>query len=372
MSRRSSNPSNWKQWNVAVTGVNARAESPGPGCAVARCLREHDAFQGRTIGFGYDMLDAGLYARDVCDGGYLIPYPSAGEEALLQRITQIHRQEKLDAIIPCLDAEILNFIAIKDDLGKMGIRMLLPKRQQFLLRAKNQLASFCAANDVLAPETKTIADPGFFDNCESEGWKYPLIVKGIFYDAAVAHDPTEARSIFYRLVTSWGYPVLVQKLVQGDEFDLAGLGDGLGGLLGHVTMRKRGLTDKGKAWAGVTVIDEAILQVSERLTRALKWRGPFEVEVMKARDGKIYLIEINPRFPAWIYLSHAVDRNLPIALLRVLANDPNLDLAPISSGTFFIRYAQELIMRMDEFEEMYIQGGIGSSARSAPRTTQTA
>lgn len=351
---------NWRHWNVAVTGMNASPESPGPGYAVARCIREHSEFAGRVIGLGYDVLDAGLYARKVTSGGYLVPYPSAGRDVLLERIIQIHEFERLDVIIPCLDSEIQNYISIRSELAKLGIKMLIPSRDQFTLRAKDHLSDFCASIGVHAPETKTITNPIFFDECESIGWQYPLMVKGVFYDATLVRNAIEAKAVFAKLVASWGYPVLVQKLIPGDEYDLAAIGDGHCQMLGAVTMRKRGITDKGKAWAGVTVMDEGIYDVAERLIRGLSWRGPLEVEVMKGLDGKIYLIEINPRFPAWIYLSHAVGRNLPIAVLRTLAGEQDIDFGPLKTGTFFIRHAQELIVELNEFEALYVDGGIST------------
>lgn len=347
----------WRRWNVAVTGMNVAPESPGPGFAVARCIREHHQFEGRIIGLGYDVLDAGLYARHICDAGYLVPYPSAGKDALLERIQDLHRMERIDVIIPCLDAEIQNYIALQDELSAMGIRMLLPTKQQFSMRGKDQLAQFCESIGVLAPESKTITNPSFFEECESQGWNYPLIVKGIFYDAAVAHNAIEARAIFSKLVNSWGFPVLVQKLVLGDEYDLSAIGNGRCEMLGAVMMRKRALTEKGKAWAGVTVAEPAIAEVARKIIRGLSWSGPFEVEVMRTHDEKVYLIEINPRFPAWIYLSHAVGKNLPIALLKVLSGD-DMTFAEDKTGTFFIRYAQELIVQLPEFESMLINGGV--------------
>lgn len=357
----------WRNWNVAITGVNARPESPAPGCAVARCIREYPKFRGNVIGLGYDVLDAGLYARNFCDSGYLIPYPSSGPESLLERLRAINDEERIDALIPCLDAEIQTFIAIKAELAQMGIRLLIPSRDQFQLRAKDHLAAFCNSVDVLVPDTKTVTDILFFDDCHEEGWTYPLVVKGIFYDASIARNAVEAKAIFSKMVSTWGYPVLVQRLIDGDEYDLAAVGDGAGNMLGEVMMRKRGVTDKGKAWAGVTVVDEGIGDVALRLVRGLAWRGPLEVEVMKTHDGKIYLIEINPRFPAWIYLSHAVGRNLPIAVLQLMAGDTDFDFDPAETGTFFIRYAQELIVQLSEYESMFVLGGLTSGNQSTAK-----
>lgn len=350
----------WTNWTVAVTGVNARPESPAPGCAVARCIREHDEFRGRVIGLGYDVLDAGLYGGEFCDSGYLIPYPSAGAEALLSRLRAIHEEDPIDAIIPCLDAEMQTFISIKAELAQMGIKIFIPSRDQFQLRAKDHLSAYCKTVDVLVPDTKTITDINFFDECHLDGWQYPLVIKGLFYDAAIARDVFQAKAIFSRMVASWGYPVLVQKVIDGEEYNLSALGDGAGNMLGEVMMRKRGLTDKGKAWAGVTVVDEDLADVGRRLIRGMSWKGPLEVEVMKSYEGKIYLIEINPRFPAWIYLSHAVGRNLPIAVLKLMAGDARFDFAAPESGTFFIRYAQELIVPLSEYESMFVLGGLPS------------
>ncbi len=355
---------NWRHWNIAVTGVNARAENPGPGCAVARCIAEHPEFKGKIIALGYDALDAGLYSRELCDQSYLIPYPSAGEDALLERICDIQQNEHIDAIIPSLDSEMQSFSRLKKSLSKMGIALFIPSRDQFNLRAKNNLFAFCKKIGVKVPETKTITDPNFFDKCEDEGWKYPLIVKGIYYDAVIVYSAHDAHLAFSRLIGTWGYPAIVQKLVNGDELNLAAVGDGKGNLAGTVMMRKRAITDKGKAWAGVSVVDKSLERVAAKLVKELAWQGPLEVEVIKSQDGKIYLIEINPRFPSWIYLSHAVGRNLPVTLLKIMCGEKDLGLLPPSSGTFFIRYAQELIVRLPEFESMLVLGGTKLAAQN--------
>lgn len=351
-------PRSWKNLRIAVTGINAHAENPGPGLAVSRCLREHPDFEGAIIGLAYDALDAGLYDRENLDSAYLIPYPSAGEEALLERIAAIHAEEQFDVIIPCLDSELQTFIRLKDDLESLGVTMLIPSREQFNMRAKTHLVELCRSISVNVPRSKTLSDPSFFDRVEKEGFKYPLVVKGIFYDASIVYNVFEAKAAFARLAAKWGYPCLVQEVIKGDELNLAAVGDGAGGLSGYVMMSKRALTDKGKAWAGVTVEDEEMLKVSTTLVKALNWRGPLEVEAMRGQDGKIYLIEINPRFPSWIYLSHAVGRNLPCAVLKILTGE-EITMPQHKTGTFFIRYARELTMELEDFEAVLIMGASG-------------
>ena len=66
-------------------------------------------------------------------------------------------------------------------------------------------------------------------------------------------------------------------------------------------MRKQFITDKGKAWSGITIADEKMLEITRSLIKQTKWRGGMELEMIKTSAGKYYLIEINPRIPAWVY-----------------------------------------------------------------------
>lgn len=343
-------------WNVAITGMNARPENPGPGYAVARCLYQAPDFFGRIIGLGYDVLDAGLY-HDHCAAGYLLPYPSEGEATLLERILEVHAVHQLDAIIPCLDAELPSFIRLADRLKQHGIHTCLPRAEQLRARNKDRLPTLCKELGIAHPRTQAIPDAGFFRRCHNEGWSFPLVVKGPFYDATVAHTLAEAESAYFKLSAQWGFPVLVQEFLEGQEINLTGLGDGRG-LLGTVMMRKRAVTDKGKAWAGVTVVDEQLERLAANLVAGLKWRGPLEVEVLRSHDGQLHLIEMNPRFPAWIYLSLGAERNLPRALLQLMAEEAIPPFPALKPGLMFLRYAEEMIVDLKDFESLMMLGTV--------------
>ena len=340
---------------IGITGMNARADNPGPGLAVARCLREWKGDDLRIVGLSYDALDPGLY-HDRCDVGYLLPYPSAGREALLDRLLAIQEYEQMDLLIPCLDAELSILVALESELKDAGISVLLPTERQLQMRDKSRLPELATLANVPYPETRAITHAGFFATCPQEGWSFPFVVKGPFYDAQIVQNADQATAAFRRIVAAWGLPILVQRIVPGEEYNLTGLGDGKGSLIAPVMMKKRGLTDKGKAWAGICVYDQALLDTAESLMKALCWRGPLEIEVMRDPKGCYHLIEINPRFPAWIYLSAGVSRNLPAMLVEMMLGEPLPIIQDPHIGTLFIRYAEERIVPVHEFEAMMIQG----------------
>ena len=81
-----------QQLTIAVSALNA-IDSPGPGVAVIRALREAASFDCRIIGLAYESLEPGIFMHDLVDKTYHIPYPSAGIDTLFERLEYIHEKE---------------------------------------------------------------------------------------------------------------------------------------------------------------------------------------------------------------------------------------------------------------------------------------
>ncbi|MCC3160708.1 ATP-grasp domain-containing protein [Hymenobacter sp. 15J16-1T3B] len=335
---------------IGVTGLNA-IDSPGPGVAVIRALRESPDFTVRIIGLSYEALEPGIYMHDVVDKTYQLPYPSAGTQVLLERLGEIHEREGLDVIIPNFDAELPNFVRLAPRLAALGIRTFLPTLEQLEARDKLNLRAFGEAHGLLVPQQHLLHRADELAQA-AEQLGYPLVVKGKFYDATVAHTLEQARKAFHQISAKWGLPVIAQEFVQGHEINVAALGDGTGRTLSAVPMRKLYITDKGKAWAGITLEDETLLQLARRFVERTGWRGGCELELMRAADGRLFVLEINPRFPAWIYLTVAAGQNQPAALVRLALGLPVYPWTEYAVGRMFIRYAWDLITDNHEFHQI--------------------
>ena len=81
--------------------------------------------------------------------------------------------------------------------------------------------------------------------------KYPVMIKGKYYDAYSASSIDQAEAYFSKMSAKWGLPVIVQEFIKGTEVNVIALGDGKGNLIAAVPMRKQYITDKGKAWGGI-------------------------------------------------------------------------------------------------------------------------
>ena len=122
---------------LALTGLN-NTDNPGPGVPVIRGAKESEDFDVRIIGLVYENLEPGIYMEGLCDRIFQIPYPSAGSDDLIDRIEWIHRQEKIDVLIPNFDAELFSFMKNEQRLFDKGIHTFLTTVKQFQEREKDK------------------------------------------------------------------------------------------------------------------------------------------------------------------------------------------------------------------------------------------
>ena len=182
------------------------------------------------------------------------------------------------------------------------------------------------------------------------------MVKGKFYDAYMAYNSEQVKQSFNKISSKWGLPVIIQEFVKGTEVNVIALGDGEGNTIAAVPMRKQYITDKGKAWGGITLADKKMLEITSNLIRKTKWKGAMELELIKTVKGEYYLLEINPRIPAWVYLAVGAGQNIPEALVKLALGQEVTPLEAYSSGKMFVRYSYDIIVDLEKFESIAMNG----------------
>ncbi|GAA3995265.1 ATP-grasp domain-containing protein [Mucilaginibacter dorajii] len=339
---------------IAITGLNAN-DNPGPGMAVIRSLKESFGDSLRIIGLSYESLEPGIYMRDQVNKTYQVPYPTEGTTALLDRLAYIHQQENLDLLIPNFDSELFNFIKIAPQLQVMGITTFLPGHQQLSLRDKVHLKEFGEKNGFYVPADQKLYHADDLRKAVDE-FNFPMMIKGKFYDAHIVYTMDQALKAFHQLNASWGIPVIAQQYIKGTEINIAALGDGRGNNISVVAMRKLYITEKGKAWAGVTIKDDKLIELANKFAITTAWKGGYEMEIMSNDKGHLYILEINPRFPAWIYLTTAAGQNQPAALVKMALGNDVAPFEDYQAGKLFVRYSWDHIADITDFQQISVFG----------------
>lgn len=343
-----------KKLTIGLSGLN-NIDSPGPGIPVIRGIRDSKILDARIIGLAYENLEPGAYMHELVDKSYKVPYPSDGVEPLLERLRYIQEKEHLDVLIPNFDSELFTFMKSEKVLQEMGINTFLPTIKQFEERHKSNLPEYGKKYGVNVPYSEAITSVQDFV-LHKDKFEFPVVVKGKFYDAYIAYDLDQVSLYFNKIAAKWGLPIVIQEFVKGTEVNVIALGDGKGNTIGAVPMRKTYITDKGKAWGGITLEDPSMMKLTDKIISQTQWRGGMELELIRTAKNELYLIEINPRLPAWVYLAVAVGQNLPEALVRLAMGEEVEPFKGYEVGKMFIRYSYDMITDLHEFEQLATKG----------------
>lgn len=339
-----------KPASVAVTGLHGAGQNPQPGCGILRTL---EGSGHQVTGLIYDPLESGAYDSTRLHSVWAMPHLAAGAGAWLHQLAIRHEAQPLDVLVPTLDAEIEMLLNHRAEFNVLGIRTLLPSLEAFERRAKERLPELCHSAGCAHPRTVVIKHQRELKEKAAE-IGFPLLLKGKHYGCL----RIETEALLHATVASlsFGFPMLLQQPISGEEYNVAGLADSKHRLAGSVAVRKCLRSPDGKGLAGVTVQDSELDRLTQSILQAVKWTGPFELELIK-HSGAYYLIEINPRFPAWIGFAAEAGCNLPLEAVA-MALDParHRTLEPVPAGKVFLRHSVDLVADVSQLGALSAEG----------------
>ena len=329
---------------IAISGLN-NTDNPAPGVPVAKSLMGHN-----LVGLSYDVNEPGIYQK-LFEKVYLMPFPSLGWEDTKTRLLEIKEKSNIEAVVPNLDAELPLYIKNQDKLHKLGIKTFLPTLENFEMREKRHLPDFAKKLGVKHPKTiEVISLDDLIKAVKEIG--FPVMIKGNYYKAYKAYNLDEAIEYFYKISNEWGFPLLVQEVVRGIEINYVGLSNKK--LLGGVGIKKLTTTELGKVWSALSIKNEKLFELAKKFVDITGWRGAFELEAI-ANGDDIYLIEINPRFPAWVYFATMLGINLPKMMVDIMEGKEVKEQFEYPVEKMYVRYVEETMTNFKDFTKLLTQ-----------------
>lgn len=337
---------------VGVTGLKY-IESPQAGFGIAKSLKKGGM---KVIGIDDSPLVSAIASPDFDEVYVEKSLIKENREEFVKALDRIKKKTNLTILIPGFDREIFFFLAIKDQIENLGIKMLLPSIESLKMVSKPFLCNLHdEASGILVPETIRIRKKGDVKEAVKR-LGFPVVCKGLLKDVYMAESLAEAE-IYFRIVRErWGGgkgSVLFQKFVAGEPLCLSGVADAKSNLVNAVVMKKLGTDSKGSTWSGFSVVDKELIKIAGLIIKKTKWVGPFELEFLRTyNERKNYLFEINPRFPGWIYFATAIGQNQPLTVVKILRGMRDVSSLTYKHDKAFIRTASEQIIDLDLLKKM--------------------
>ncbi len=342
---------------IYISGLYS-GTNPQPGVGIARSLRM--AYPESTlIGVEYSNRCSGIHWQDFNDIWLHRPWDELNLPAYAEQIREV-----LDSGALWISGVDLEVIWLSDIFPEGHPNLLTPSSNALQKVAKPAITGHIGLPVKIPTFVSTeISDWDLHAFCRQNDWKVWL--KGPYYEAFRMRSWADLQDSRTALSRSWSTnDLFLQAHVTGYEESVT-LCAYKGELLSCVQMRKRDLTEMSKTWAGdVSEVPEEITVPLRKIIKELNWSGGAELEMVRDADENLWLLECNPRFPAWIHGGTIAGHNLPARLVEGATGVKALESS--SRGEEFTRVVLEIPVRKEfplpPLPEPF-GGGIGHSLK---------
>ena len=294
---------------IYVSGLYSGG-NPQPGVGIIRSLRQGFP-NAALVGVEYSNRVSGIHWQDLDDLWIQRPWDELDLD---------HYGEKVRAL---LDGGA--FWISGSDLEAMWLADIFPEGHRNLLAPSAGALKRIGKPEVEAHAGLPVQIPIWVSTdlsdwdlhafCRKHNWRVWL--KGPYYDAARTPSWDVFEAARNALTKVWSTSKLFLQAHVGGYEESVMLSAYRGELLGAVSMRKRDITPEGKTWAGdVCNVPEDFLGPLRRIVKELNWTGGGELEMVRDPRNRLWLLEWNPRFPAWVHGATIAGTNLPARLVQ--------------------------------------------------------
>lgn len=294
------------------------------------------------LGFPYGSRIFDAYS-EYCRGFYFYPDPSYAPEDFQRFLRNV--ATKFDFIIPTMEKTQLATSMIKGDLENAGATVPIPDYETFSKAInKDKILEIAQKNQVTVPKTELLSEPPRLkDAADQVG--FPFIIK---VSSEMNIPPNERHYIikdeseddfsqkFNRLLRLTT-PVILQQYVEG-----VGVGASFIFSENHMPIAVFGhkrileaFPEGGPSAIAETYLNPDAVKQGYRLLRALKWKGVAMTEYKMSSDGKMYFMEVNPRFWGTLPLAIASGVDFPRLLVENYKSD-NVEPQSVTRKRMFV------------------------------------
>ncbi len=307
---------------ILVTGAGGPA-----GIAVIRSLLHDPAVE--IIAADMDIYASGLY---LVDGSHRWIIPAGAADDFAGHVLARCRAERIDIVIPTVDAEMLPLAAIWDRFTAAGIRIAMTGEDALRCTLdKFALARRCAGR-LEVPRTELLAA-----DLDPDSWRYPVIVKPRTGSGSRGISTVGSAAELRALPRDDSY--IVQDHLPGPEYSLDVLADEAGRVI-SVVPRSRLRVDSGVSVAGRTLHDPELDRLARAVVQAVGLTLVCNVQARIDRVGRPALLEVNPRFPGAMPLTVASGVDMPKLCLDAVCGRP-LPTAVPHIDLVMVRFLEE-------------------------------
>lgn len=301
-------------------------------------------FGGKILATDSSSLSAGFFMADINE-----IIPQADEHSFLDRLFQIVKMYQVEVLMPSSGSDIYPYSENRKQLAEMGAEAIVSDRDKLEICRDKMLTFQTLSNKFILPFTTAESDK--IDT-------FPVLAKPRFGKGSRGIVKIDDESDL-RYIISKRDDLVFQEYLPGTEYTVDVLSD-LDGKPIIAVPRIRMQTKAGISTKGRVLRDPALEMECMKIAELVGIRGPCCMQMKESAEGRLKLIEINPRMGGGTIFTSLAGANFPAMLLDMI--EGRQVSLPVISEITVIRYFEEFVLRSEE-ERIHVGANLLSKTR---------
>ena len=301
-------------------------------------------FGGKILATDSSSLSAGFFMADINE-----IIPQADEHSFLDRLFHIVKMYQVEVLMPSSGFDIYPYSENRKQLAEMGAEAIVSDRDKLEICRDKMLTFQTLSNKFVLPFTTAESDK--IDT-------FPVLAKPRFGKGSRGIVKIDDESDL-RYIISKRDDLVFQEYLPGTEYTVDVLSD-LDGKPIIAVPRIRMQTKAGISTKGRVLRDPALEMDCMKIAELVGIRGPCCMQMKESAEGRLKLIEINPRMGGGTIFTSLAGANFPAMLLDMI--EGRQVSLPVISEITVIRYFEEFVLRSEE-ERIHVGANLLSKTR---------
>lgn len=289
-------------------------------------FKEQLGCDGLIVGTDMQLTAPALTAADV-----KVQVPAVYAEDYIDRTLDICRKHDIKALICLNDLELPILADNKERFEQIGVKVIVSDKSVIdICFDKFKTAQYVESLGLGTPKT-FVRYYEAIRAIQNGDLQFPLVLKPRWGSGSIGiefvNTVEELEEVYAMLLkkvkksilatASQGEEyILIQQKIEGQEYGIDVMND-LNGNHRAVSVKKKLAMRAGETDKAQTVDNAEIRAIGRTLGENLRHIGNLDVDVFE-KDGKYYVLELNPRFGGGFPFSYEADVNFPKALIEWL------------------------------------------------------
>lgn len=319
-------------YNVMILSAGRRVELVKRFKRAAKELK----IESKIVGVDISDLAPALY---FCDEKELVPRIS--EDNYIDALLDICKKHNIKLIVPTIDTELLKISENVDRFKKIGVLVNISNVDVIkICRNKINTSKWLEENNIDAP--RMITD----DDLKNNNYEFPLFIKPLDGSSSINAFKIENQKALDFFIDYVPNPI-IQEMVFGEEYTIDVFCDFDSNPI-TIVPRKRLAVRAGEILKGIIDKDETVINSVKDLVSKLKPFGHITVQCIKSEDGKVNILEINPRFGGGAPMSIDAGADSPKNLYRILMGEKLEYNEDYKDKLYFSRFDDAIMIDQNE------------------------